>query len=170
MKFLFIIFSISASLAFLFSGCEEIKSYPEEPFIEYKTFGLYRTTDALGNPILLGQLEFGFTDGNGDIGLNQPDSAAVADTLKYNMFLRLYELKDGVLTKVEGVAGEYNYRIPYIERTGQNKTLKGDIYVDLEYKSIDYDSILYTFYIMDRAFNRSNTDTTGLIVFTGISF
>jgi hypothetical protein len=169
MKYLALFLVVTASAAFFLSGCEEIKSYPDEPYIEYKTFGLYRTTDALGNPILQGQLQFGFTDGNGDIGLNQPDSATIADTLKYNMFLRLYELKNGILTRVEGVAGEYNYRIPFIERTGQNKTLKGDIYVDLEYKTIVYDSILYTFYIMDRAFNRSNTDTTGLIVFTGIT-
>ena len=153
-----------------FNSCDEFVSYPDTPVISFKAFTLYRTTDILGNEILLGKLDIDFTDGDGDVGLNQPDSDTLADSLKYNLFLTLHEFKDGDLIEVEEPEGTLFYRIPYMERTGQNKTLQGTITVDIEYKTVEYDIIAYTFYLMDRAYNRSNTDTTGLIVFTGIEF
>ena len=58
------------------------------------------------------------------------------------------------------------YRIPPLDREGQNKTLKGEISVDIEYFTIDYDTLRYSFYLMDRAFHRSNVDTTDEIIFT----
>ena len=57
------------------------------------------------------------------------------------------------------------YRIPPLDREGQNPTLKGEISVDIEYLTIDYDTLRYAFYIMDRAFNRSNVDSTDWIIF-----
>ena len=152
------------------TACESIVSYPDTPIVNYKGFNLYRTTDILGNEILLGKLDIEFTDGDGDIGINQPDSANVADSLKYNLFLTVHEFKNGVLSKIEGDEGRLNFRVPFMERIGQNKTLKGTITVDIEYKILEYEIIAYSFYLMDRAFNRSNTDTTQLIDFTGIDF
>ena len=148
------------------SACDSLVSYPDTPIVNYKGFNLYRTTDILGNEILLGKLDIEFTDGDGDIGINQPDSANVADSLKYNLFLSVHELKNGVLRKIEGDEGMLNFRVPFMERTGQNKTLKGTITVDIEYKTMEYEIIAYSFYLMDRAFHRSNTDTTQLIDFT----
>ena len=52
------------------------------------------------------------------------------------------------------------YRIPPLDREGQNKTLQGEIEVEIEYYSIDYDTLKYSFYLIDRAYHRSNTDTT----------
>ena len=57
------------------------------------------------------------------------------------------------------------YRIPPLDREGQNKTLKGEINVEIEYYTVDYDTLKYTFYLMDRSFNRSNVDTTTEIIF-----
>ena len=144
-------------------------TYPDTPIIDYKDFQLYRTTDALGNSIFLGKLEMKFTDGDGDVGLVQPDSAETVDSLKFNLFSTLYNLNNGVFEKIEGPVGEQNFRIPYIERKGQNKTLKGTITIDFEYKLIEYDTVFYTFYIMDRAFHRSNTDTSDVIILTGLN-
>ncbi|MCB8999504.1 MAG: hypothetical protein H6540_05480 [Bacteroidales bacterium] len=155
--------------AIIMAGCGEIVSYPDNPIIEYKSYALYRTTDELGNNIFLGKLEFTFTDGDGDVGLYQPDSAAVADSLKYNLFTSLYSMKNGVFEKVDSSLGEQNFRIPYISREGQNKTLKGSITVEFEYKFIEYDTIFYTFYMLDRAFHRSNTDSSEVIIFTGLN-
>ena len=152
----------------IISGCGEIVSYPDVPSVEFKAFNLYTSTDILGNQILLGKLDMDFTDGDGDVGINQPSSGDLPDTLQFNLFLNLYEVINKIPNKIEGPVGELKYRIPYMERIGQNKTLQGTITVDIEYKSIEYDSIFYTFYILDRAFNRSNTDTTRLIIFTGI--
>lgn len=149
----------------IFHGCGELISYPDIPEISFKNFNLYLSEDVLGNKILIGKLEIDFTDGNGDIGMNQPPEGNLPDSLKYNLFLFLHKIENNQIIKVEGDEGKLKYRLPYIERIGQNKTLKGTIYVDIEYKTIDYDSIFYTFYLTDREFNKSNTDTTGIIVF-----
>ena len=152
----------------LINACGEIVTYPDTPIVTFKSFNLFTSEDILGNSILLGKLEIEFTDGDGDIGIQQPNSADMADSLIYNLFLSLYEIKNNQEVKIEGPEGNLNFRVPYIERIGQNKTLKGTIYVDIEYKTIEYDTIFYTFQLIDRQFNRSNTDTTYLITFTGI--
>jgi hypothetical protein len=165
-KFVTLLFMVSA----LAAGCGEIVTYPDAPVISYKSFSLYKTTDALGNSILLGQMELKFTDGDGDVGLTQPDSLASADSLKYDFFTSLHAMKNGVFDTIGGAVGKQNFRIPYITREGQNKTLKGSITIDFEYKLIEYDTIFYTFYMQDRAFHKSNVDTSEVIVFTGLNF
>ena len=40
--------------------------------------------------------------------------------------------------------------------------------LEISYPVIKYDTIFYTFYIYDRDYNRSNTDTTEVIVLSGI--
>ncbi len=168
-------FSIKKLLSYLFvvsafiAGCGEIVTYPDSPVIDYKNFALYRTTDDLGNSIFLGKMEVKFTDGDGNVGLIQPDSAEVADSLKFNFFSTLYTMDNGEFKKVEGTEGAQNFRIPYIKREGQNKTLSGTIYIEYEYKLIEHDTIFYTFYMMDRSFNKSNTDTSDVIIFTGLN-
>ena len=168
MKFIVRIFILVFLLAGMLASCEEIRTYPDTPEVKYKSFSLFRTTDILGNEILLGKLEFDFTDGDGNLGIEQPENSELPDSLKYNLYLSLFSLESGVFQKKEDITS-LNFRIPYIERTGQNKTLKGAIIVDLEYKKIDYDTLFYTFYIVDRDFNKSNIDSTEVLVFTGIT-
>lgn len=163
-------FSVGLFILSAIAGCGEIVSYPDTPVIDYKNFALYQTVDDLGNTVYVGKLELEFTDGDGDVGLLQPDSAGVADTLKFNFFTRLYDLNNGVFEEIEGDEGHQNFRIPYIRREGQNKTLKGEISIEFEYKLIEHDTIFYTFYMMDRSFNRSNTDTSDIIVLSGLDF
>ncbi len=160
------IFTFFSALLIL-SSCEDIQSYPETPQIEYKSFGIFSSVDPLGNEILIGQLEFEFTDGDGNIGLKQDSTTTIPDSLKYNLFLSLYDKQGADFEKVEDLSSLY-FRIPYIEREGQNKTLKGTITVDLEYKTLKYDTIFYTFYITDRDYNQSNVDSTEVLIFTGI--
>ncbi|HYW95568.1 MAG TPA: hypothetical protein VE870_08280, partial [Bacteroidales bacterium] len=151
-----------------FSSCQKIQKYPDEPTVEYKGFNLFLSQDVLGNSILLGELNIGFTDGDGDIGIEQPDSAALADSLKYNLFLTMWVADSSKWVKSDEKANVQNFRIPYIERTGQNKTLSGTITVSLEYKTIQYDSIRYTFYLLDRQFHKSNVDTSETVIFKGL--
>ena len=157
-------------LGSVLSSCEETVQFPDEPAVKYKSFTLYNSTDILGNSIVLGKLEFEFTDGDGDIGLNQPsvDNPPLQDSLIYNLFLNMYAMQDGKFQHIEDDDHISNYRIPFIKQTGKNKSLNGTVILDIEYKRIVYDTIYYTFYIMDREFNRSNIDTTDIMVFTGI--
>lgn len=160
--------AIFISALIILSGCGDIVTYPDVPVITFKNHTVYLTTDDLGNRIALVKLNIEFTDGDGDIGLKQPSLPNLPDSLMYNCYLTLYDYKDGQFEIVEDLAGTQKYRIPYIERKGQNKALKGNIYVDMEYQSIIYDTIFYSFYIVDRQYNKSNVDSSDVIVLSNI--
>lgn len=151
-------------------SCNKITpEYPDEPFIDYQSFSLYITVDALNNKTLVGLLSFDFTDGDGNVGLYPlPDSSGLnlPDTLKYNFFLQLYDLKGTIFEKVpENKGGVLKYRIPYLDK----QPLSGTLDLEISYPIIPHDTIFYTFYIYDREFNRSNTDTTDIIILSGIN-
>ena len=164
-----IVTTISIGLFFLVS-CERITPvYPNEPIIDYQGFGLFITVDALNNKTLVGQLSFDFTDGDGNIGLPPlVDSVGLdlPDTVKYNFFLQLYDLKGFTYEKVpEEEGGVLKYRIPYLNK----QPLSGTLDLEISYPLIVHDTIFYTFYIYDRDFNRSNTDSTEVLVLSGIN-
>jgi len=149
-------------------SCQKVESISEIPYIEFKSFELRDTIDILGNPGKIGELIFKFEDGDGDIGLEQPDSIS-PNTTTYNLFFTLYEKIEGQFQKVdeEDLETPLNYRIPYIENIGQNKTLKGEVKVEFYYYLLMlYDTIKYEFYIVDRALHESNVETTKEIAFT----
>ena len=81
--------------AVLLTSCNDIHPvYPDEPVVDYQSFGLYIVTDALGNNTLVGRLSFDFTDGDGNIGLSpliDTTDLSLPDTVKYNFFLQLYD-------------------------------------------------------------------------------
>ena len=149
-------------------GCPTPKILPDVPKIEFKSFILEIKMNALNQEILIGELTFDFEDGDGDIGFEASlDSLDQPDSVKYNLFLTLHEMVNGVYREIdtsELLSPPY-YRIPPLDREGQNKTLKGEISVDIEYFTIEYDTLRYSFYIMDRAYHRSNVDTTSEIIF-----
>ncbi|MFZ5939378.1 MAG: hypothetical protein ACOYXB_02285 [Bacteroidota bacterium] len=160
---------ILALAVLLFSGCREPVTYPDEPVISFSDFYLYITENELGVQTLTGDLVFGFTDGDGNVGLEAiSDSLTLLlpDTVIYNLFLQTYAMENGGFVKVpEEEGGLSKYRIPYMDKS----PLNGTITIKLEYPIIAYDTLFYTFYIYDRSYNRSNTDSSYVIVFTGIS-
>lgn len=161
--------SILLGLLLLMISCNEIDPvYPDEPVIDYQGFGLFISTDPLGNTTLIGQLSFDFTDGDGNLGLLPlVDTSAlnVPDSVKYNFFLQLYDLQGYDFVEIpEEDGGVLKYRIPYMDK----QPLSGRLDLEISYPVIVYDTIYYTFYIFDRDFNRSNTDTTDVIVLSGI--
>jgi len=147
----------------LLSGlsCKKIESLPEIPSISFKSFILIDTIDALGNEGKIGELTFDFEDGDGDIGLTQPDSLS-ADSANFNLFFTLFGKIDGEFIEVSenDLETPLNYRIPYIEKEGQNKALKGEIQIDFIYLLFEHDTIKYSFFIVDRALHKSNVETT----------
>ena len=154
-------------LAFsIFLSCEKVESISDIPYIEFKSFDLRDTVDILGNEIKIGELVFKFEDGDGDIGIEQPDSVYFIDPA-YNLFFTLFEKIDGEFVEVEETELEtpLNYRIPFIENIGQNKTLRGEIKVEFYYLLMLYDTVKYEFYIIDRAEHQSNVETTREISF-----
>ena len=157
------------SALFLMVSCNEIDPvYPDEPVIDYQGFGLYISIDGLGNKTLMGQLTFDFTDGDGNLGLLPlVDTAdlSLPDTVKYNFFLQLYDLQGYEYVEIpDEDGGILRYRIPYLDK----QPLTGTMDLEIFYPVIIYDTIFYTFYIYDRDYNRSNIDTTDVIVLSGI--
>jgi hypothetical protein len=162
LSYLFILILITIFL----KSCGKIEKLPPEPHIEFKSFEIFDTIDILGNNAKGGRLKFHFEDGDGDLGLNAPNSGQ-ADTS--NLFLSLYRIKKGIAFPAaeNDPLKPYNYRIPQMDRLGQNKILKGNISVTLLYLFYSVsDTIKYDFFIKDRSRNLSNTDSTCQIVLT----
>lgn len=145
-------------LIFTFS-CKKPQQYPTIPQISYKSYEIRDTIDLLDNVVKRGKLKFYVIDGDGDIGLSEADSIApynLGSLYYHNLFLTMYEKIDGKFEKVD-LTVPLNYRIPYVVPQGQNKTLKADIIVDIDFPQvINYDTIKYDFFIFDRALNQSN--------------
>jgi hypothetical protein len=154
-----------AITAIAFVSCGKIETLPDTPHIEFRSFAVFDTTDILGNNCKGGRLNFYFEDGDGDLGLNSPDGR-LGDTV--NMFLTLYRKSGSLFNEVPANDPLHpsDYRIPYMNRTGQNKILKGTISVTflyLFYSQENTDTIKYQFYIKDRAQNVSDTVLTNEI-------
>ena len=147
-------------------SCRKIVQLPAVPHIEFANFTIFDTTDILGNKSKGGRLRFHFEDGDGDLGLNAP-SDGMADST--NLFFTLFRKKGGVMlpTPDNDPLKPSSCRIPFMERLGQNKILKGTIsvtFVYTFYEPKDSNIIRYDFYIKDRALNESNVVSTNEIV------
>jgi hypothetical protein len=158
-KYLLIIFSSILVL----DSCKKVEQLSAVPQIEFTSFTIFDTTDILGNRSKGGRLKFKFQDGDGDLGLDAPTQGQLDST---NLFFTLFRKVDGVM--VPAAANDpltpSAYRIPYMERLGQNKILKGSISVIFMYLFYSpSDTISYDFYIKDRALNSSNVASTSEI-------
>ncbi len=154
----------------LLVSCDEVpETYPDKPIVDYQSFGLYISEDALGNQVVTGRLSFDFTDGDGNLGLPalaDNTNPSLPDSVKYNFYLQLYDLQGYDFVKIpEDEGGILKYRIPFLAK----QPTKGTMDLDISYPVIVHDTIFYTFYIVDRTFKRSNTDSTDVIVLSGIS-
>lgn len=146
-------------LSVLLVSCHKIIKLPDTPFIRFTSFAVFDTVDILENDTKGGRLKFYFEDGDGDLGLDAPETGNTDST---NLFFTLYRKTNGVFTEVpdNDLMKPSNYRIPYMERTGQNKILKGTIAVTFYYEFYnvqDSGIYKYRFYIKDRADNYSDT-------------
>jgi hypothetical protein len=165
-------------IAFLTVGCVETEPVSTIPHITFKDLELVFGYDSLYNKILIGKLEFSFIDGDADIGIDSLN--IIKDTTSwyennYNVFLKPYEKID---TNYYAIPNDSTIPPPYftifknekLDRSGQNKTIKGTITLNITYEIIPpYDTIKYEFYIRDRAGNNSNVEVTSDIGFKGIS-
>jgi len=149
-------------------SCKPVVDYPDEPEVSFTSVIVKDSVDVLDNPVKRVTLTFHLIDGNGDIGLSDTAKSGPfhPDSLYYhNLFIQEYELENGTYNKVPEPAGLKKFRIPDITPSGQNKTLIADISVTLEYpwsesSPLPFSEFRYDFFVVDRALNRSNTDTS----------
>lgn len=142
-------------------SCRKVVQLPPVPLVKFTRFTVFDTLTLLGK-FKAGRLEFYFEDGDGDLGLNAP-ADNVADST--DLYLTLFRKKEGIMVaskdKFDVLLPYPSYRIPYMERLGVNKILKGTISVSFLYMFYSQDdTIKYDFYIKDRAENVSDTAST----------
>ncbi len=154
-----IVFLVNIIFIVVLTSCQKKEEYPVIPEIELKQCVVVDEEDKLGNIETKCLLTFYVVYGDGDVGLKQPNLSEIPpiDSTNYNLFLKLYEKKDGVYSLVE-LNSPLVFRIPYIELPVKNSYLKADIDIqfDLPITLIETDTLTFSFYIFDRSYNKSN--------------
>lgn len=150
----------------LMQACFKAVDYPVEPVISAPEFNI------LGDSAVL---SFQFTDGDGDIGLNDDEDEAPYDTSSYyyyNIYMDYFE-KDDANGWQRGLdlAGDsisFKYRIERINVKGKQRGMKGRIDVTLytfqNPFSSQSDTIKFKVKLIDRALHESNVIETTEIV------
>jgi len=168
-----VVFPLLAAVALVLAACADKTEFSEVPFIRYNAFEQLKSSSGKDS---LGILKLYFTDGDGDMGLNASDTLAPynkGSLYYYNFFITYFEKQNGVWTKVVlpppfpgADTLTNNSRIPNLTPTGQNKSLEGEISMQLFTNNpfSPYDTIRYDVRICDRALNMSNFVQTPEIV------
>lgn len=146
-------------------SCLEDAQYPDEPAI------CFLSLETAGQT---GTMTIGFTDGDGNIGLAQSDTLAPfcpdTCTFYYNLFLEYSEFQNGewVYIPLEPELGQipFYYRVAEVTPTGQNKSLNGEIEIDMPVYFLfsDFDTCRFEIQLFDRAFNGSNVVRSNVFV------
>ena len=142
----------------IMQSCKQEEEYPIEPTVTFKEF-TFSDTVLLGNTVKRGTLTFSFTDGDGDIGFD------TISPRQNTIFMTKHKMANNVLTQMDLLV-DLNYFVERIYKDDKKQAVSGDMKIeDLnEYAMSFGDTIMYKFYIVDRAGNKSNTDSTGLII------
>ena len=138
----------------LLSACLKTEAFPTEPHITFKSY--VSSPDS-------SELTISFTDGDGDIGLDQGDTLSpynLGSPWYHNFFVDYYKMDNGAWVLQQFTLPLY-YRIPVITPTGQNKALQGDITVEISPLVLPPpaagDTVRFGVRIADRALHESNT-------------
>ncbi len=136
-------------------GCRPDKNFSDTPNIEFSNFDLYQE-DRNGTFADIVELEIYFTDGDGDIGLNPEDTTSpnFCNSCPYynNLLTEIYTVENGV----KSFYSDYNARIKDLTPTGQNKTLEGSIFYQVDVTNRLSDSLQFTVQLLDRKLHKSN--------------
>lgn len=162
-KTAFIVFVLMMGIAF-FSCKKTSNPTPGPPVVKFLDFNVIKETDAY--------FHFGFTDPDGDIGLKDSDTTgdfAFGSPYHYDfhMFILNFDTNSQAFVPDTGTYmhqpyGIWNYRIPFIDNKSVDKSLTGEIYVEMTgYRPVStVKRFKYQFYIYDRAHHKSNVITT----------
>ncbi|MBC7864712.1 MAG: hypothetical protein IAF38_17195 [Bacteroidia bacterium] len=156
--------NLTAVLLLALTACIKKQDFPTSPEISYKNFTNYDDDSAY--------FTIKFTDGDGDFGLKPEDtSGSFTSTGKYyfNMYMKyMYKKTDGTWSAYFNAnpmvndTQYYKFRIPFIEQTGKDKSMNGEIRVKLTElrPTTTHKFIKYVVYIYDKSLHQSNVVTT----------
>ena len=145
----------------ILSGCRKTTPFEEKPFAEYRSHEFVRDPNL---DLDLLALTLYFTDGDGDVGLEDADTLAPFDRSSRffnNLWVELYSIKNELPTDTFLFDG----RIPNLTPAGQNKTLEGEIEYRLTIGGFNPgDSVLIGFQLIDRSLKSSEKAFTPFII------
>jgi len=148
-------------IAILTCSCVEYPEYPNEPSIEFIEAIPYFANDTLGNLEKNIQLKFTLYDGVGDIGHTQQSPNA------RDFFSEFFVKKNGNFHPISDfVADTSNYIIPQLRANNDDKFVKAEVTIDIPHtaNTFPFDTVYFTFYVIDRAGNKSNTDSSNVLI------
>ncbi len=158
-------------------SCRELEEYPIVPAISYNGFVLLINEDTGISE--KGILYISYTDGDGDIGLDQGDiffPYQLGGPYYYNFFISYYECKNGVFTEVPLLSWNnetqkydtltFNARIPVLLPKIKKQGIKGVIQNEMFiYNPVSQaDTIQFKVKIIDRNLHFSNEIITPPII------
>ncbi|MFO7863344.1 MAG: hypothetical protein R6U85_05045 [Salinivirgaceae bacterium] len=155
-------------MMFFLHACIQTDKMDVVPEIVFVEASSEYCTDALGNENKCVKLRFDLFDGDGNVGLTDSDTLPpFVDEFRHNFYFDVFELHDGQIVPWNQQAVNY-FNIPNLEPQGQNKSLTARVTIDIQFSPSQLlsDSIYIHFYVYDRAFNQSNTDSTHMLYFT----
>jgi hypothetical protein len=153
--------------ALLVQACRPDDDLPKEPVINEIAF------DAAERVLTLR-----FTDGDGNVGLAAGDTLppfqpfedpgrTVPNRFHYNMWVDYYEKRNGEWVLVE-TPGTFDFRMPIITPTGQNKQLRVKATYDMSsfipLLTAQSDTLRFSVRIADRSLNVSNMKEVETVV------
>ena len=148
------------SLALLHAACNKVPLYPDEPILTEGSFELLKNSIGQDTAVLI---KFKFTDGDGDLGLTAADTIPPYDK---NLFVAYFQKVDGKFEKIvlPGTTDTLNFnsRIRDYNITGANAA-QAEVSLNINISVVLADTILFEYYLRDKALNVSNKLSTGPI-------
>jgi len=148
------------SLALLQAACNKVPLYPDEPILTDGSFELLKNSIGQDTAVLI---KFKFTDGDGDLGLTAADTIPPYDK---NLFVAYFQKVDGKFEKIvlPGTTDTLNFnsRIRDYNITGANAA-QAEVALNINISVVLADTILFEYYLRDKARNISNKLSTGPI-------
>ncbi len=152
-------------------SCLKRVQYPNRPDVEF--IGMFFNPNATSVIDSLGMVKFRFTDGDGNLGLDEGDTLnefASGEPYHYNLFIRYFEKRNNVYEEFV-TNPPFHVRFKRLSTVGNDKTLEGEMDVRIDARpGTPYDTVRYEMYIVDRDLQHSDTIVTPDIVLSTLGF
>jgi hypothetical protein len=149
----------------LLNACTKEEVFPPTPAITFISFDKIANNSTIDDKALL---KIFFTDGDGDLGLDDYDTLPPFDTSSmyyYNFFIKYFEKQHGNFVEIV-LPLPFNSRIPRLQSSGNSPSIKGEIELEVNINNpfSPFDTVRFEASICDRALNMSNVITTPEII------
>lgn len=166
---MYIRFHLKVVTALIFAStilaCSDLNDFPNEPTINSVTW------DASQKNLVVR-----FTDGDGDFGIDGDDprfplyingDSSTVNPYYYNFWIDYFEKREGAWVLVQPL-NTFNWRVPVLTPTGQNKQLDViftyDLSAEIPFVGSQSDTIMFRVVLVDRALNESLPQETEPII------